>query len=126
MHAGTKKPTKKRDKKGTRQGREGLDRRGSKAQLDLEALSNVKSSLFPPRKGKAGRRRERKSIHGEKKNLCLPACSCLGTAQKSCTYERARFFFHPWAVRQCLLSSKFQKIYKISRHIESLDTCMEY
>jgi hypothetical protein len=29
-------------------------------------------------------------------------------------------------LRQCLLPSKFQKFYKIPRHIESLDACMEY
>jgi hypothetical protein len=29
-------------------------------------------------------------------------------------------------IRGCLLPSKFQKFYKILRHIESLDTCMKY
>jgi hypothetical protein len=28
--------------------------------------------------------------------------------------------------RQCLVPSKFQKFYKISRHIKSLDACMEH
>jgi hypothetical protein len=28
--------------------------------------------------------------------------------------------------RPCLVPSKFQKIYKISYHIESLDACMEH
>jgi hypothetical protein len=29
-------------------------------------------------------------------------------------------------IRLCLDTSKFKKFYKISRHIESLDTCMEH
>jgi hypothetical protein len=29
-------------------------------------------------------------------------------------------------VRPCLDASKFQKFYKISRHIESLDACMKH
>ena len=28
--------------------------------------------------------------------------------------------------RPCLVPKKFSKIFQISRHIESLDTCMEY
>jgi hypothetical protein len=30
------------------------------------------------------------------------------------------------SLRPCLVASEFQKIYKISRHIESLDVCMEH
>jgi hypothetical protein len=29
-------------------------------------------------------------------------------------------------LRQCLVPSKFQKFYKILRHIKSLDICMEH
>jgi len=33
----------------------------------------------------------------------------------------------PWVpLRPCLVPEKFCKIFQISRHIESLDICMEY
>ena len=94
MRAGIPRKQRKREiKKGTRQGERGLDRRGSKAQLDLEALSNVKSNLFPPRKGKAGRRRKRKSIDGEKTSACLPAPALA--RPKSHARTNAYGFFPP-------------------------------
>jgi hypothetical protein len=37
--------------------------------------------------------------------------------------RKTRVHCRPW---QCLVPSKFQKFYKIPRHIESLDACMEY
>jgi hypothetical protein len=46
------------------------------------------------------------------------------------TGEGAAFVFNDHvarvSVRQCLVDSKFQKFYKISRHIKFLDACMEH
>lgn len=47
-------PRNKREKKKRSTAGVGLDPRRSKAQLDLEALSNVKSSLFAAQKRQGG------------------------------------------------------------------------